>query len=118
MIDQKTLRGAYNAADLVLHTGKETFGNVVGEAMSCGRTVVCVGEGAAPEVLGRDGKAGLLVPPDDNDALASEVTRLLNDPDLCRVIGTAARRRIEQVFPVQRMVSGYEEMFAGIIARR
>jgi glycosyltransferase involved in cell wall biosynthesis len=116
MVDQTTLRGAYNAADLVVHSARETFGNVVGEAMSCGRTVVCVREGAAPEVIGADGEAGVLVDPDDIDALASTVTRLLNDPAARSTIGAAARRRIQQVFPLRAMISGYEDMFAGILA--
>jgi glycosyltransferase involved in cell wall biosynthesis len=117
-VDQKALRAAYNAADIVLHTGKETFGNVVGEAMSCGRVVVCVREGAAPEVVGEAEQAGVLVPPDDTDALESAITRLLNDPERCTAIGAAARRRIEQVFPVHRMISGYEDMVTDILAGR
>lgn len=118
MIDQKALRGAYNAADLFLHTGRETFGNVVGEAMACGRAVVCVREGAAPEVVGEDGKTGVLVSLGNSDALASAITTLLNDSELCRTIGSEARRRIQQVFPVERMVSGYEDMFAALVAGR
>jgi glycosyltransferase involved in cell wall biosynthesis len=118
MIDQASLRGAYNAADVVLHTGRETFGNVVGEAMSCGRTVACVREGAAPEVVGADEAAGVLLPPDDLNAMASTLTALLNDPDRRTMIGAEARRRIERVFPLQQMISGYESMFAVIIAGR
>ena len=118
MIDQTALRGAYNAADVVLHTGRETFGNVVGEAMACGRTVACVREGAAPEVVGRDGEAGVLVPPDDMAEMAARLSGLLNDPGRRSMLGAAARRRIEQVFPLQRMISGYEDMFAAIIAGR
>ncbi len=115
MIDQKTLRGAYNTADLCLHTSKETFGNVVGEAMSCGRTVVSVREGAAPEVIGDDGQTGILVHPEDSYALASTITRLLNDPDRCQTIGIAARRRIEQLFPIHRMISGYEDLLTDMV---
>jgi glycosyltransferase involved in cell wall biosynthesis len=118
MIDQTALRGAYNAAEVVLHTGRETFGNVVGEAMSCGRTVACVREGAAPEVIGADGETGVLVPPDDVGALASALTELLNNPERRRMIGSAARRRIQQIFPLQRMIAGYESMFGAIIPRR
>jgi glycosyltransferase involved in cell wall biosynthesis len=115
MIDQKSLRGAYSAADLVLHTGKEIFGNVVGEAMSCGRTVICTQEGAAPEVVG---EAGILIRPNDNEALTSSVTSLLEDPARRALIGAAARRRIEEVFPLQRMISGYEDMLATVLAAR
>jgi glycosyltransferase involved in cell wall biosynthesis len=118
MIDQNALRGAYNAADLFLHTGRETFGNVVGEAMACGRAVVCVREGAAPEVVGEGGKTGVLVSLVNSDALASAITTLLNDSELCRTIGSEARRRIQQVFPVERMVSGYEDMFTALVAGR
>jgi glycosyltransferase involved in cell wall biosynthesis len=115
MIDQKALRAAYNAADAVLHPGRETFGNVVGEAMSCGRPVVCVNEGASPEVVGH---AGVLVPPDDTDALASAVAGILNDPERRRTMGASARHRIEQVFSIDKMVSGYENMFTDLLARR
>jgi glycosyltransferase involved in cell wall biosynthesis len=118
MIDQKTLRAAYNAADVVLHPGRETFGNVLGEAMSCGRPVISVQEGAAPEVIGPNGLAGALVPPDDADALASALTHLLNDAVQRQRMGLAARQRIEQVFPLHRMVSGYEDMFAAILDHR
>jgi glycosyltransferase involved in cell wall biosynthesis len=115
MLDQKTLRAAYNAADAVLHTGRETFGNVVGEAMSCGRAVVCVREGASPEVVG---DAGALVPPDDIDALASALTGLLSHPQRRHVMGSAARHRIEQVFSIDQMVSGYERMFTDLLSGR
>lgn len=118
MIDQKMLRAAYNAADVVLHTGRETFGNVLGEAMACGRPVISVQEGAAPEVIGPNGQAGALVPPDDVDALVSTLTHLLADSAERERMRIAARRRIEKVFPLQRMVSGYEDMFASILSQQ
>jgi glycosyltransferase involved in cell wall biosynthesis len=117
-VDQKTLRGAYNAAEVVLHTGRETFGNVVGEAMSCGRAVASVHEGAAPEVIGTNGEAGVLVSPDDPGALALVLSRLLSDPVQRRTMGAVARRRIQQLFPLSRMISGYENMFAAILEHR
>jgi glycosyltransferase involved in cell wall biosynthesis len=117
-VDQKTLRGAYNAAEVVLHTGRETFGNVVGEAMSCGRAVASVHEGAAPEVIGTSGEAGVLVSPDDPGALALVLSRLLSDPVQRRTMGAVARRRVQQLFPLSRMISGYENMFAAILEHR
>lgn len=117
-IDQKMLRGAYNAAEVVLHTGRETFGNVVGEAMSCGRAVASVEEGAAPEVIGTTGEAGVLFPADDAAALALVLTRLLRDPVQRGTMGAAARRRIQQLFPLSRMISGYEDLFGAILRHR
>jgi glycosyltransferase involved in cell wall biosynthesis len=86
--------------------------------MSCARTVVCVREGGAPEVVGFDGEAGVLVPPEDVGALACAVTDLLNRADKRRMIGIAARQRVRQIFPLERMISGYEDMFAAILDRR
>jgi glycosyltransferase involved in cell wall biosynthesis len=103
------LVGALNAADLIVHPSLEDiFPNAVGEAMACGRAVVATDVGGIEELLGGDGSAGLLVPPGDPSALAEAVSRLLADP-LCREqLGTAARRRIETQFSLDRMVDGYE----------
>jgi hypothetical protein len=42
-----------------------------------------------------DGETGLLVDPEDPDALALALARLLRDPDLRRTLGEAGRRRVE-----------------------
>ena len=43
------------------------------EAMACGVPVVATTGGALPEVVGRDGETGLLVPPNDPGALAGAI---------------------------------------------
>jgi len=64
------------------------------EAMSCSTPLVATTAGALPEVVGLDGKAALLVPPDDPDALRSAIARVLADPSLANRLGEAGRERV------------------------
>ncbi len=61
------------------------------EAMACGVPVVATTGGALPEVLGPDGGAALLVPPNDAEALAGGLRRLLDDEALRVQLGTRGR---------------------------
>ena len=61
-----SLIAALSAADVVLHPSvQEIFPNSVGEAMSCACAVVAADAGGTGELLGRDGRTGALVPPEE-----------------------------------------------------
>jgi glycosyltransferase involved in cell wall biosynthesis len=62
----------------------EGFGLPPLEAMQCGVPVVASNTSSMPEVVG---DAGLLVDPDDEDAIAGAIARLWNDDDLHRTLG-------------------------------
>jgi glycosyltransferase involved in cell wall biosynthesis len=68
------------------------------EAMACGVPLVATTGGALPEVVGRDGETGLLVPPGDPGALATALGRVLGDADLADRLSVAARRRVLERF--------------------
>jgi glycosyltransferase involved in cell wall biosynthesis len=63
------------------------------EAMAVGLPLVSTTGGAIPEVAGVHGQTTLAVPPGDAEALAAALAKLLSDPDLRRLLGTAARER-------------------------
>ncbi len=94
----------------------EGFGFPAGEAMACGLPVISSTAGALPEVVGPDGEAGLLVPPGDPVALAAALKRLMQDEELRRRMGVAARRRVETHFnweqAAKKTVAVYEELVA------
>jgi glycosyltransferase involved in cell wall biosynthesis len=69
----------------------EGFGFPAGEAMACEVPLVSTTAGALPDVVGRDGRAGLLVEPGSATALADAIGRLLDQPELRREMGIAGR---------------------------
>ena len=72
------------------------------QAMASARPVIASRIGAVPEVVERP-EHGVLVEPRDQEALASELERLLGDSALRERIGRAARERVEAEFTVARM---------------
>ena len=83
--------------------------------MACARPVIAADAGGTGELIGRDGTAGVLIPPADPDALADAVRTLCADPRRLRSLGEAARRRIQDVFPVDLMIDRYERLLEEVI---
>jgi len=77
------------------HTGGESFGIVLVEAMSAGAPVVASDLGAFRRVLD-DGALGVLVPPGDPEALAASLVRLLADPSERSRLSLAASRAVRR----------------------
>jgi hypothetical protein len=58
------------------------------------------------------GDAGLLVPPRDPQAIGQALRRLIDDHELRRTLGAAARRRIEENFTWQAVATRYLDEYA------
>ncbi|MBN0042188.1 glycosyltransferase family 4 protein [Cellulosimicrobium cellulans] len=85
---------------------------VVLEAWRSGRPLVATVRGGPPEIV-TDGVDGVLVDPQDTQALAAAVLGLLDDPERAGRIGAAGRRRVED-FTWERVVDRYEALYAGL----
>jgi len=92
----------------VLPSYREGTPRSVLEAMATGRPVITTDAPGCRETV-VDGESGFLVPVADVSALADAMARTLDDADLRRRMGSAARRRAETIFDVrevnQRLVS-------------
>jgi glycosyltransferase involved in cell wall biosynthesis len=71
--------------------------------MACARPVVASRTGGITEVIGESGENGMLVPPGDVPALTQAMRTLLNDAQLRRRLGEAARLRVLEEYTIERM---------------
>lgn len=102
------------------HTGGESFGIVLVEAMSAGTCVVASDLGAFRRVLD-DGRLGVHFPVGDADALADAVTDVLGDPDRRRALTAAAQvavRRYDWSRVTAEILTVYEMAMAGDVGVR
>jgi glycosyltransferase involved in cell wall biosynthesis len=107
----------FSAADLfVMASRMEGMPLAMTEAMARGLPVVATRCNAGVEELVGEGQdaAGILVPVDDDAALAEAVRRMLEDPDEAARLGEAARRRVSALAP-DRIAARYEELFRAVL---
>ena len=83
------------------------------EAMAAGLPVVSTTISGIPEAV-PDGSCGLLGPPEDAEALADHLERLLGDSDLRAEMGAAARERFERLFTIERVAGLHFDLFESL----
>lgn len=93
------LAAEYNGADaFCLPSVQEGFGIVFLEAMAAGKPIVAARAAAVPEVV----HSGLLVEPENEDALADALDRLHTDSELRMSLSASGRRHVEN-FDMRRV---------------
>ena len=85
------------------------------EAAHAGVPCVATDRGGLPEAV-ENGVTGLLVPPDDAEALASAVMQLLGDNDLRQRFGQNARNLARKKFDLDRCVGHYMMLYQACCA--
>jgi glycosyltransferase involved in cell wall biosynthesis len=84
----------YDEADVYLNAPDiDNMPNSILEASACGLPIVSSDAGGIPYIV-RHGVTGLLVPRDDDAALATAAMRLLEEPGLASRLVAAARAEV------------------------
>jgi glycosyltransferase involved in cell wall biosynthesis len=105
-------------ADVFVHPARwEGFGLVLLEAMRASLPIVATRVAAIPEVV-EDGVTGILVAPDDPQAVADAVLSLVHDPDRARELGRAGSVRLREQFSPRAMARGVAAVYDSVVDHR
>lgn len=95
----------------------EGMGRVLLEAMVLGKPVIATKVGGIVDVV-KDGETGIVIPPEDVDALAKAIITLLKDKKVARRMGEAGKRRIDERFTAETMVEKINQVYEKLIEKK
>lgn len=112
---------AYTRADLFVlpcviaeNGGRDVSPNSLIEAMAMGLPVISTQLSAIPEIV-EHGVSGILVPPNDAQALADAMHELMHNPARRRELGARARERVQARYDARKNVRQYAALFGGTL---
>jgi glycosyltransferase involved in cell wall biosynthesis len=97
-----------------LTSNHEGFGNVIVEAMAMGVPVIATDCPYGPREILQGGESGILVPVDDENALAVAILDLLDQSDKLEHLARAGKSRARD-FSIQEILPQYEQAFLELI---
>ena len=109
--DERKLALYYSAADIFIYPSlAETFGLVIGEAMSCGTPVVAFNSTAVPEIV-RHLKTGYLAEHKNINDFVAGIKELLKNHEFRTTAGIKSRELIESTFTLDKMINNYANLY-------
>jgi glycosyltransferase involved in cell wall biosynthesis/Flp pilus assembly protein TadD len=115
LLPPSQLPSLYQQADIFVFPSicHEAFGMPIAEAMISGLPVVATQGGAFGELV-EHGKTGLIVERSDVNALAEAIIHLLNDSDLRKAMGQAARQRGIEQFTFDKVAFDLQHLYTNL----
>jgi glycosyltransferase involved in cell wall biosynthesis len=83
------------------------------EAAAAGKPAIATDVGGTAEVVRPE--TGVVVPPDDESALAAAISRLAGDPELRRRMGGRARQHVLRHYSVERLLSDIDALYRDLL---
>lgn len=115
--EQDQLDGLYRLADLfVFPTRADVFPLVTLEAMAASTPVVTTNVGGIPEQI--SDQTGILVKPEDSEAIANAVEEFLNDEDRRQTASEAALERVRDEFSWESVAEQTATTYIDILKQR
>jgi len=100
----------------VLPSASESLSNAILESMAAGVPVVANNVGGNAELIAQE--RGILLPSNDEEALAGALLQLAGDQRLREALGQNARRFAHENFTIEQMRKNYEELYAELLQRK
>ena len=99
---------------MVMPSRFEGFGVAAAEASACSRAVIATNVGGIPEII-IDGKTGILVPPDDDKALADAILKLAKNTDHYDKMGREGHEFVQQHYQWEKSLDLMCELYEKVI---
>lgn len=116
--DERIVELYAEASVAVVPSLYEGFSLPAVEAMASGVPLVATTGGALPEVVGTGGDTGILVEPNDPEALAAALRSVLDDPARARALGEGGRRRVLNRFTWRACAQQTAEQYESLLDER
>jgi glycosyltransferase involved in cell wall biosynthesis len=122
-IDKKTTFTGYrrdipqllaNMDVVVLPSEIDACSRVLFESMAMQKPLVAANAGGTPEIV-QDGITGLLVKPRDSSEMAKCILKLLHNKSLSEQYGKAGRKRVEDMFTIERNIKETESVYLELL---
>ena len=94
----------------------EGMPTVLLEAMAARTAVVATQVGGTGELM-VEGSTGLMVPPNDPEALTDAIRKVLSDDELRRTMGENGRQRVEEHFTFEPQAEKYWDLFCRLVRK-
>jgi glycosyltransferase involved in cell wall biosynthesis len=101
----------------VLPSHSEGMSNSILESMAMSKPVLATNVGGNSQLV-VDGVTGILVPPQDPEAMAAGLLELLNDPQRAWKMGQEGRKRVEADFDICVTAGKMEELYETLLTER
>ncbi|MBS1955871.1 MAG: glycosyltransferase family 4 protein [Cyanobacteria bacterium SZAS-4] len=107
------------SVDIIVHasTTAEPFGQVVVEGMASQKPVIATKGGGVLEII-EDGVSGLLVPMNDENAMAEAIKELLRNPERSIALGLNGQKRVQDKFLIEHTARNVERVYETILGPR
>lgn len=112
--DIPSLIGSFDV--FVLPSRYESFPITILEVMAASKPIVSTSVDGIPESVAEE-STGLLVPPENPEALSQALIRLLKDNELRKQMGVSARARVEKNFTLKQMVENTQAIYREILQK-
>lgn len=118
LVDYHDIKTAIMAFDIGVQSSlSESLSNVLLEYMAAARPIVATRVGDAERVI-QDGDNGLLVHPNDPEAISQAILRLVRDYGAALEMGKRARKKVEENWLPSMIVDNYVKFYLELIELR
>ncbi len=99
---------------VTLPSYREGLPKILIEASACGRAVITTDVPGCRDAI-EDNITGLIIPVKDSYALANSISYLLDNPVFCKNLGENGRKRAEELFDVNKVVSTHMDIYRDLL---